>query len=58
VRVAAAALAPLSALAVLAAPALGQIPIRVGQSVTGRLAQTDQAFSDGSRYKLYAFVGN
>lgn len=35
-----------------------QIPIRVGQTVTGRLIQTDQAFSDGSRYKLYAFVGN
>lgn len=35
-----------------------QIPIRVGQSVTGRLVQTDQAFSDGSRYKMYAFVGN
>jgi hypothetical protein len=35
-----------------------QIPIRVGQTITGRLAQTDQAFSDGSRYKLYAFVGN
>ncbi len=34
-----------------------QIPIRVGQAVTGRLVQTDQKFSDGSRYKLYAFVG-
>jgi len=34
-----------------------QIPIRAGQSVTGRLVQTDQKFSDGSRYKLYAFVG-
>ena len=54
-RVAGAALA---ALAAFSAPVLGQIPIRVGQTVTGRLAQTDQAFSDGSRYKLYAFVGN
>lgn len=36
----------------------GQIPIRVGQTVTGRLVPTDQAFADGSRYKLYAFVGN
>jgi hypothetical protein len=35
-----------------------QIPIRVGQPVTGRLTQTDQKFSDGSRYKMYAFVGN
>ena len=34
-----------------------QIPIRVGQTITGRLVQTDQAFSDGSRYKMYAFVG-
>ena len=45
---------------VVAAPfqLIGQIPIRVGQSLTGRLVQTDQKFSDGSRYKLYAFVGN
>ena len=35
-----------------------QIPIRVGQTLTGRLAQNDQSFSDGSHYKLYAFVGN
>lgn len=35
-----------------------QIPIRVGQTLTGRLSQSDQAFSDGSHYKLYAFVGN
>jgi len=35
-----------------------QIPIRVGQAVVGRLAQNDQKFSDGSRYKMYAFVGN
>ncbi|HYX82930.1 MAG TPA: PPC domain-containing protein [Gemmatimonadales bacterium] len=34
-----------------------QIPIRVGQTVTGRLVQTDQKFADGSRYKMYAFVG-
>lgn len=35
-----------------------QIPIRAGQALTGRLGQNDQAFSDGSHYKLYAFVGN
>ena len=35
-----------------------QIPIRVGQTVVGRLVQADQKFSDGSRYKMYAFVGN
>jgi pre-peptidase len=35
-----------------------QIPVRVGQTITGRLVQTDQKFSDGSRYKMYAFVGN
>ncbi|HXM39306.1 MAG TPA: hypothetical protein VN908_11690 [Gemmatimonadales bacterium] len=38
--------------------AVAQIPIRVGQSVTGRLTTTDQQFADGSRYKMYAFVGN
>lgn len=49
----------LSALTTAAAPALiSQVPIRAGQTVTGRLTQTDQKFSDGSRYKLYAFVGN
>ena len=49
----------LSALTTAAAPALiSQVPIRAGQIVTGRLTQTDQKFSDGSRYKLYAFVGN
>ena len=37
---------------------IAQIPIRVGQSVTGRLVQTDQKFSDRSRYKMYGFVGN
>ncbi len=48
----------LTALAVVTPVVLSsQIPIRVGQSVTGRLVQTDQKFSDGSRYKLYAFVG-
>ena len=35
-----------------------QIPIRVGQTLTGKLSQSDQSFSDGSHYKLYAFVGN
>jgi hypothetical protein len=40
------------------APLAAQTPIRFGQTVTGRLAVTDQQFSDGSRYKMYAFVGN
>ena len=35
-----------------------QIPIRLGQALTGRLTPTDQQFADGSRYKMYAFVGN
>src|SRR3989442_13992802 len=49
----------LTALAAAAPVALSsQTPIRVGQSITGRLTQTDQKFSDGSRYKMYAFVGN
>ena len=45
--------------ALVSASALSaQIPIRVGQTLTGRLSQSDQSFSDGSHYKLYAFVGN
>jgi hypothetical protein len=49
----------LTALAGVGAASLSaQTPIRVGQTLTGRLVQTDQTFSDGSRYKLYAFVGN
>src|ERR1044072_7327318 len=48
----------LGALALTTASLAAQIPIRVGQSVTGRLVQTDQKFADGSRYKMYAFVGN
>ena len=40
-----------------ASPVAAQIPIRAGQSVTGRLVPTDQKFSDGSRYKMYAFAG-
>ncbi|MGH7521118.1 MAG: PPC domain-containing protein [Gemmatimonadales bacterium] len=43
---------------VVASPVAAQIPIRLGQTVTGRLVSTDQKFSDGSRYKMYAFVGN
>jgi hypothetical protein len=39
-------------------PLAAQTPIRIGQSVTGRLTIADQAFNDGSRYKMYAFVGN
>ena len=42
---------------VAAAPLGAQIPIRLGQSLTGRLIVTDQKFSDGSRYKLYGFLG-
>ncbi len=60
-RAAATALAALAALAVPPAPLaplVAQIPIRVGQTVTARLVQSDQKFSDGSRYKMYAFVGN
>lgn len=41
-----------------ASPVAAQIPIRAGQAVTGRLVPTDQKFSDGSRYKMYAFAGN
>lgn len=41
-----------------AAAAAAQIPIRFGQAVTGKLTTTDQQFSDGSRYKMYAFAGN
>jgi hypothetical protein len=44
--------------AFLATPLAGQIPIRAGQMLTGRLVQTDQKFSDGSRYKIYQFDGN
>jgi hypothetical protein len=58
VRAAVTALATFAALAAVAAPASSQIPIRLGQPVTGRLVPTDQKFSDGSRYKMYAFVGN
>src|SRR6185503_17253517 len=42
----------------LCTPCLAQSPIRIGQTVTGRLTIADQAFNDGSRYKMYAFVGN
>jgi hypothetical protein len=48
----------LSALSAVASALISQVPIRAGQTVTGRLTQADQKFSDGSRYKLYAFVGN
>ena len=43
---------------VAASPVAAQTPIRPGQTLTGRLVPTDQKFSDGSRYKLYAFVGS
>ena len=39
-------------------PLAAQTPIHFGQTVTGRLTTTDQLFQDGSRYKMYAFVGN
>ncbi len=48
----------LFAFLLLLAPLAAQTPIRVGQTVTGRLTTTDQQFQDGSRYKMYAFVGN
>lgn len=49
----------LTALAAVTPVALAsQIPISIGQAVTGRLTQTDQKFPDGSYYKMYAFVGN
>ena len=48
----------LGVFALCLAPLAAQTPIRVGQTMTGRLATTDQQFSDGSRYKMYAFVGN
>ncbi|HEV2670927.1 MAG TPA: hypothetical protein VGU74_07535 [Gemmatimonadales bacterium] len=32
--------------------------VRVGQSVTGRLVQTDRKFSDGSLYRMYTVAGN
>ena len=40
------------------APLAAQTPIRLGQTLTGVLTVTDQQFADGSRYKMYAFVGN
>lgn len=40
------------------APGRAQTPIRPGQTITGRLVQTDQKFADGSRYKMYALAGN
>ena len=53
-----AAIAAFAALAALPVSLPAQIPIRLGQTVTGRLLPSDQKFSDGSRYKMYAFVGN
>jgi hypothetical protein len=35
-----------------------QTPLRVGQSVAGRLIPSDQRFADSSRYKLYSFTGS
>ena len=45
-------------LAAVASSAAAQIPLTFGRAVTGRLTVADQQFSDGSRYKMYAFVGN
>src|SRR5947208_1166396 len=33
----------------------GQTPLRIGQSVTGRLTLADRQLADSSRYKLYTF---
>jgi hypothetical protein len=51
---------PLTVLALVALPlaAAAQTPIRIGQTVTGRLTITDQRFADSSRYKLYRFDGS
>ena len=41
-----------------ATPLAAQLPpIRVGQTIRDSLARKDQKFSDGSRYKLYGFLG-
>ena len=51
---------PLTVLALVALPgiAAAQTPIRIGQTVTGRLTIPDLRFADSSRYKLYRFDGN
>ena len=46
-------------LALLSASSISaQAPIRVGQTLSGRLSRTDQKFSDGSFYKKYGFIGS
>ena len=41
-----------------ATPLAAQLPpIRVGQTIRDSLARKDQKFPDGSRYKLYGFLG-
>ena len=51
---------PLTVLALVALPGIAsaQTPIRIGQTVTGRLTIPDLRFADSSRYKLYRFDGN
>jgi hypothetical protein len=51
-------LAALGLLSVIGSSLAAQTPIRIGQTLTGRLTTTDQQFGDGSRYKMYAFAGN
>lgn len=45
-------------LALLPGALAAQIPLGFGKAVSGRLTVADQQFSDGSRQKMYAFVGN
>ncbi len=47
----------LLAAAAFAGTAAAQTPVRIGETVTARLTQSDQAFGDGSRYKFYGFQG-
>ncbi|MBI1967316.1 MAG: PPC domain-containing protein [Gemmatimonadetes bacterium] len=54
----ASALPVLLVLLTLPCPLAAQIPLGFGKAVTGKLTVADQQFSDGSRYKMYAFVGN
>ncbi len=48
----------LAALTAPAAPAAAQTPapLRIGQTLTGRLVPTDPQFQDGSHYKLYTLT--
>lgn len=46
------------ALLALSRPLAAQVPLSFGKAVAGRLTVADQQFADGSRYKMFAFVGN